>query len=216
MKKQETAKTKVVVPWHNLQQLEKFTEAWQISTDDPRILFQRDAIKQGCALTKNQGIEAAISSGAEVIIILDDDCFPDGGMQLDEFIQRHLEALEPQNVEMFEVVTSPPSRGTPYFNRLVKMPVAASMGFWTYVGDYDAPGQLVHGATSPMDFQRKTIFGRYFPLCGLGWHLGRANGLGVNSLMSQDLMTSGRDSYGRRRHSTSASASTSTAPAYTP
>ena len=47
------------------------------------------------------------------------------------------------------------------------MPVAASMGFWSEIGDYDACGQLVHGATYPMKFRKETIHGRYFPLCGM-------------------------------------------------
>lgn len=68
---------------------------------------------------------------------------------------------------MVEQVTWPPSRGTPYYARSVTMPVAASMGFWLGIGDYDAPGQLVHGATRPMTFRRDTMFGRYFPLCGM-------------------------------------------------
>jgi hypothetical protein len=68
---------------------------------------------------------------------------------------------------MFDAVTEPPSRGTPYFSRTIKMPVAASMGFWSHVGDYDAPSQLVHGALRPMSFDRSPKFGRYFPLCGM-------------------------------------------------
>jgi hypothetical protein len=38
---------------------------------------------------------------------------------------------------------------------------------WVGVGDYDAPGQLVHGQLHPMEFKRDPIFGKYFPLCGM-------------------------------------------------
>ena len=64
-------------------------------------------------------------------------------------------------------VTNPPSRGTPYHCRTLKMPVAASMGFWTNIGDYDAPAQLVLGPATPMTFDRRPVFGRYFPCCGM-------------------------------------------------
>lgn len=159
--------TKIVTPWHNADQLKTFLTAWGIEQDDERVIFQQDTSKEGCARTKNRGIAAAIESSADAVIILDDDCFPHEGMTLAEFIEAHERALEPQLVEMFDVVTDPPSRGTPYFNRSIKMPVAASMGFWTHIGDYDAPGQLVHGATKAMEFHRKAIHGRYFPLCGM-------------------------------------------------
>lgn len=160
-------KTKVVVPWHNQAQLEQFLAEWQIEAGDPRLLLQQDTDKSGCARTKNRGIGAAIESGASTVIILDDDCFPAHGQSLADFIAAHEKALEPQPVEMFDVVTEPPSRGTPYFNRTIEMRVAASMGYWLEVGDYDAPGQLVHGAMTPMKFQRRTVHGRYFPLCGM-------------------------------------------------
>lgn len=159
--------TTVVVPWHNRQQLQMFLDAWRIEQSDARVHFQQDTQKEGCAVTKNKGVRAAIDKGADVIVVLDDDCFPEGDQTLSDLIRDHELALQPQDVDMFEVVTDPPSRGTPYFKRTTRMPVAASMGFWTNVGDYDAPSQLVHGCTTPMQFSRKTIWGRYFPLCGM-------------------------------------------------
>lgn len=162
-------KTVVVVPYHNPYQRDAFAAAWKIDRNgtDKRVVFRCDKSQEGCARTKNQGIQQAIELGAETIIVLDDDCFPEQGQTIESLIADHLQALHPQPVEMFEVVTDPPSRGTPYFDRTVTMEVAASMGFWSHVGDYDAPGQLVHGAMTPMKFHRKTIWGRYFPLCGM-------------------------------------------------
>jgi hypothetical protein len=159
-------KTTVVVPWHNQKQIELFKDAWQI-TGDHRVIFQQDKDKSGCALTKNRGVKRAIDEGAEAVVVLDDDCFPHDGQSFSDFIQQHERALEPQSVVMFDAVTEPPSRGTPYFSRTIQMPVAASMGFWSHVGDYDAPSQLVHGALKPMSFDRSPKFGRYFPLCGM-------------------------------------------------
>ena len=103
-------KTTVVVPWHNRNQLDAFIDAWKVSFSDERILFQQDRDKSGCALTKNAGIRRAINDGAETLIVLDDDCFPESGQTLDSFILDHNAALKPQPVEMFEAVTAPPSR----------------------------------------------------------------------------------------------------------
>jgi len=160
-------KTTVVVAWHKESQIELFIDEWKINWQDDRVLFQQDKYKQGCALTKNAGIKKAIEEKATTVIVLDDDCFPYENQSFSEFIAAHEAALAPQQVNMFDTVTDPPSRGTPYFNRTVTMPVAASMGFWSHVGDYDAPGQLVHGATRPMAFDTQPKWGRYFPLCGM-------------------------------------------------
>lgn len=162
-------KIKIVVPWHNSQQIAAFRSAWSIGPDDARVILQRDGLREGCARTKNKGVRAALEQGAEVIIVLDDDCYPSAGETLDSFVAAHLAALEPQPVEMFEQITAPASRGTPYFNRTLTIPVAASIGFWNGVGDYDGPGQLVHGARTPMAFNQKTIFGKYFAFSGMNF-----------------------------------------------
>jgi hypothetical protein len=159
--------TKIVVPWYNHDQIKAFLKAWNVSDLDTRFVFQLDTAREGCAVTKNRGIQAAIHTGADSIIVLDDDCFPHEGQSIEQFMADHESALKDQHVDMFECVTSPPSRGTPYFNRTIAMPVAASMGFWSHIGDYDAPGQLVHGATKPMEFSRKAMYGKHFPLCGM-------------------------------------------------
>lgn len=156
----------VVVPWHNESQLEQFEEAWK-GPGFEMFTFQWDKFGEGCAKTKNKGIAKAINRGAEVIIVLDDDCFPTQGMTAESFVAAHLEALKPQHVDMFTAVTDPPSRGTPYFNRTIQMPVAASMGFWSNIGDFDAVAQLAYGATTEMAFFHQTIHGQYFPLCGM-------------------------------------------------
>lgn len=160
---------KIVTPWHNTEQRMRFLHAWNCETSIPDFLvMQQDVQREGCAITKNKGIARAMDEGADIIIVLDDDCFPAyHARTFDELIAKHVKALEPQPVKMFETVTNPPSRGTPYFNHTVKMPVAASMGFWEHIGDYDAPAQLVRGPTAPMEFKREAMFGRYFPLCGM-------------------------------------------------
>ena len=165
--------TKIVVAWHSAEQLARFTEAWGIGNKIPDgLILQRDANREGCAVTKNKGIAKAMRRGAEIVIVLDDDCFPEplaafGVMTLSGLAMAHEHALEPQPFEMLLPVTTPPSRGTPFAERTIQLPVAASMGFWTKVGDYDAPSQLVYGATHPMQFRREAITQRYFALCGM-------------------------------------------------
>ena len=163
-----STKTLVVVPWHNQTQIDAFCKAWEITLQDKRIVFTQDTKKQGCARTKDRGIRSAIyDHNATIVIVLDDDCYPYRGMTLDEFMWQHELALHPQPVTRLKAVTSPPSRGTPYFNSTIDMSVAASMGFWHGIGDYDAPGQLVHGAKHPMEFDTTPIYEQYFPLCGM-------------------------------------------------
>ena len=184
----------VVVAWWNEEQIERFLSAWGIELVDAYpmaigdrleaigqrldwLVLQRDVSREGCARTKNKGVQEAIRRGADIVVVLDDDCFPDlpvrdigpAGMesQLQWFARLHQAQLVPQSIPLFAAVTEPPSRGTPYHQRHVVMPVAASMGFWTDIGDYDALGQLVHGATKPMTFHQEPVFGRYFPLCGM-------------------------------------------------
>lgn len=128
----------------------------------------QDIEKIGCARMKNLCIETAVAQGADGVVVLDDDCYPNSPhYTLRDLIQDHKRALSPQEVVMVREVTSPISRGTPYHARTIELPVAASMGFWTGIGDYDAPSQLVYGPTHPMEFRTEPVFGQYFPLCGM-------------------------------------------------
>ena len=173
----------VVVAWWNEEQILKFLEAWGVTgkclpdqglIDHPPewLILQRDAKREGCAVTKNKGVAEAMRRGFDVVVVLDDDCFPppsqlEGPSSLGALMQMHAKCLEPQPIEMLLPVTTPISRGTPYQERTVKLPVAASMGFWTEVGDYDAPSQLVYGAMHPMEFNRIRVVNNYFALCGM-------------------------------------------------
>jgi hypothetical protein len=184
---------RVVVAWHDQQQIQAWLKAWGVPVSFPFpdwLVLQHDAQREGCAVTKNKGVAEAIRRGADIVVVLDDDCLPghltpalspNGGegeregalgirtpvQTLQHLAQLHVEALQPQEIEMILPVTNPISRGTPYRARTVKLPVAASMGFWTEVGDYDAASQLVYGATHPMEFKRIQVTNQYFSLCGM-------------------------------------------------
>jgi hypothetical protein len=151
--------------------MEKFRESWGVPDNTPPWLFlQQDELHEGGAKTKNKACRRAVEAQCDLVVALDDDCFPQTpGQTLPDFCRLHAEALKPQPVRMFAVVTDPPSRGTPYLSRDLEMPVAASMGFWTNVGDYCAPRQLAFGADHPMTFRREAVFGSYFPLCAMNY-----------------------------------------------
>lgn len=179
----------VVTPWHRQEQLDLFLKEWGINVIPEWLFLQQDKDRSGCAVTKNRGVRRAIDAGAEVILVLDDDVFPEKDEywlsrdicrtrvgeigyredcnELEWLALQHIAALNPVPVRMIEPVTEPWSRGTPYHAHHIQMPVAAAMSFWTHIGDYDACGQLVHGATKPMAFKRAAIHGKYFPLCGM-------------------------------------------------
>lgn len=162
----------IVVAWHNEKQMHAFVNAWGFrniggATILPDwLILQCDTDKEGCAITKNKGIQQALNRGAEVVIVLDDDCFPISPMTLEEFAEDHLVTLEPTLVNLYEPITDPPSRGTPYFIRHITMPVAASMGFWQSNPDYDAVRSLADFDLDPR-LKRKTMFWRFFPFSGM-------------------------------------------------
>lgn len=160
----------VAVAWWNPSQRDEFLSAWGVEGSPGWLFLQQDEKREGGSVTKNKAMKKAVEAGAEVVVCLDDDCFPDEpGQTLEELVELHVEALEPQPVRMFEIVSDPPSRGTPYEELDLVMPVAASMGFWTEVGDYCAARQLSFGARRPMEFKREAVHGRYFPLCGMNY-----------------------------------------------
>jgi glycosyltransferase involved in cell wall biosynthesis len=164
---------KVVVPWHNEKQKNEFLEAWQTYPKHPLLLLQQDTDKSGCARTKNLGIANALATGAEVICVLDDDCYPpEPGYKIEEFVEAHVAALKPCKVQMVVPCSDPYPRGLPYESNTITFPVAASMGFWMEHHDLDAITQLVlnrHAQPYEQKFMRSGIFGRMFPFCGMNF-----------------------------------------------
>jgi hypothetical protein len=165
-------KAAVVVPWHNPAQCAKFAKAWNVIYTPPDwLIYQQDADKSGCGATKNKGIRRAMDLGYEIVVILDDDVFPsDECKTLEQLIEIHTEALKPQEFPLLEILTNPPARGNPYFNKTSIIPVAASVGWWKGMPDRDAARQLVEGVTAPMEFTKKIVYGRPVMLCGM--HIG--------------------------------------------
>lgn len=162
--------TCIIVPWHNPEQLRRWCDAWNIrgADDKPHWLkLVQDSNGSGCAKTKNKGIKLAIEENYKTAIILDDDCFPTApGMTLEDLAKMHVEQLRREIWVNFFSLTTPSSRGTPHKNRSIKCRVAASMGYWTGVGDVDAVTQVYHGIELK-NHCRGIIHYAYFPLCGM-------------------------------------------------
>lgn len=173
----------VVVPWYNPKQRDDFLTAWGIersksgSTVLPEYLFlQRDDLQVGCAQTKNAGIARALESGADYVVVLDDDCYPapgplgqnQGGYTLDDFAAAHIAALKPQKIRMVYPTTQPHPRGMPYRNWFIEKPVAASIGLWAKNPDFDAVTSLLIGADALATYYRQP-FRDYFPFSGMNF-----------------------------------------------
>jgi hypothetical protein len=88
---------------------------------------------------KMYGFWAAVRLGADVVITLDDDCFPAGSP--DAFVAAHLAALSPR-LRWVPSIDESPTRGLPYFDHGSMAGAFANMGLWRGDADYDAPQTL--------------------------------------------------------------------------
>lgn len=167
------SETVIVVPYHNSGQIQKFCAQWGVEDmdKDTLTLFYHDSGGMGCAKAKNSAIKHAIENcGAEIVVILDDDCYPvpGSGMNLAKFAEAHVKNLiNPCPVEMFAKITNPRSRGTPRFTCTKNYPPAASIGFWRGSGDFCAVDDLASIKGSMLGFTMNSIFGQYFALSGM-------------------------------------------------
>jgi reversibly glycosylated polypeptide/UDP-arabinopyranose mutase len=98
----------------------------------------------------------------EYIFTLDDDTTPVG-----DTIADHLNALNSRVPITWASTASEYMRGFPYGVRQ-EAEVVLSHGVWENVADWDAPTQLVLGATRPVTFPKMPIpKGVLYPMCGM-------------------------------------------------
>jgi len=115
---------------------------------------------------RSYGYYKAYQLGADVIITLDDDCFPDS----DNFVQKHLERLNFGEENIWEnSLENIIPRGVPYFNQTRRNVAYLNHGLWNGVPDYDATTQLASERNKIIhEWKNKTIpKGKYFPMCGM-------------------------------------------------
>jgi hypothetical protein len=88
---------------------------------------------------RSYGYYKAWQAGADLIITLDDDCYPDDR----DFVATHLARLEANYpTGWFQHAQVPRVRGLPY--QLDTTPAVMNMGLWSHVPDLDAQTQLAH------------------------------------------------------------------------
>ena len=113
------------------------------------------------------GYLRAVQIGTDVIVTLDDDCFP----IRPGFIEAHVRALTGTASEpaWTSTGTGIDPRGIPYIARNRKRRVGISHGLWTNVADYDAMTQLVIGRTGGAFAPRDQVVpvGQFYPMCGM-------------------------------------------------
>lgn len=143
--------------------------SWQEITDDPAVADPTSFSRRDSAI-KLYGIWAALRLDVDVIVLLDDDCFPCG--RPDAFVTGHLAALSPR--PRWIPIDDFPSRGLPYFDLGTMDAAVANMGLWRGVADYDAPQSLALQRTGALDELHSPRSGNrlihpqhYWPFCGM-------------------------------------------------
>lgn len=111
--------------------------------------------------------------GYDLIITLDDDCYPpteaDGLVYPtgSSFIGEHLKYIQGRT-KWFNTLNSVKPRGIPFYNVGKQKNVVLNHGLWTNVLDYDAPYQLANPIKEEFSFDNRIVpTGSYFPMCGM-------------------------------------------------
>jgi reversibly glycosylated polypeptide / UDP-arabinopyranose mutase len=144
---------------------------------------------------RNYGFLKAYQMGADIIISIDDDCYPVPGHDLVKLHVQNLSLKTPKNWTN----TNPDARhmytrGMPYLNR-EEQPVMLSHGLWTNVLDHDGPTHLRHinfRAEFAEHFLQIIPTGAYFPMCSMNFAFRRE----ITPLMYFPLM--GEDNKGNK------------------
>jgi hypothetical protein len=134
------------------------------SVADPLLFSRRDSA------IKVYGIWTALRLNVDVVVLLDDDCFPVSSPAI--FVAAHLAALSPR--QRWMPIDDFPSRGLPYFDLGMMDGAVANMGLWQGVADHDAPQSLalqraggLHELHSPGTGNRLIHPQHYWPFCGM-------------------------------------------------
>jgi len=144
---------------------------------------------------RNYGFLKAYQMGADVILSLDDDCYPVKNHNFVDLHIRNLNLKAPRNW----INTNPDARhlytrGMPYLNRS-EQPIMLSHGVWTNVLDHDAPTHL-QNLEFKAEFAEHFLYfipnGTFFPMCSMNFGFRRE----ITSLMFFPLM--GEDNKGNK------------------
>ena len=116
---------------------------------------------------RSYGYYKAFSAGVDLIVTLDDDCYPLG----ERFIERHYEKLSRPGDEDAWVSTGQGllPRGMPYQTRQRSGECVINHGLWSKVPDFDAVTQLLNERLSQGFSPVEQVIprGKFFPMCGM-------------------------------------------------
>lgn len=97
-------------------------------------------ISKQTSAVRSYGYLKAYESGADIIMTLDSDCFPNN----EPWRDTHQKRLREKATSPCWVMTgSRPTKGMPYLNDARKLPVALNHGLWTVTPDEDALQKMV-------------------------------------------------------------------------
>ncbi len=127
---------------------------------------------------RSYGFYKAWKEGADIIISIDDDCYPLRGERGGcDFLETHVKKLtQPVEVEeeaWVSTLQGVKPRGLPYFERKIKRVykrVVLNHGLWSNVPDLDAPTSLTRSRTEDKEICSPDMVvprGKYFPMCGM-------------------------------------------------
>jgi reversibly glycosylated polypeptide / UDP-arabinopyranose mutase len=113
------------------------------------------------------GYYQAFLSDVDMIVTLDDDCYP----QTEGFLGQHYEKLNKPTGEKawISTVRGPLPRGVPYHNLNRVAECVVNHGLWTRVPDFDAVTQLANVRFNQEfePFDQVVPRGTFFPMCGM-------------------------------------------------
>ncbi len=119
---------------------------------------------------RNYGFLQAYKMGADIIVTLDDDCYPVDNHPLVELHQQNLSLKVPQQwTNTYPDARYMYTRGMPYLNR-DEAPVMISHGLWTNVLDFDGPQHLQNlnfKAQFAEHFLQIIPQNTYYPMCSM-------------------------------------------------
>lgn len=119
---------------------------------------------------RNYGFFQAYKLGADIIVTLDDDCYPVKNHNLIKLHKKNLSLKTPKNwVNTYPDSRYMYTRGMPYLNR-TQMPVMVSHGLWTNALDFDGPTHLQNlefKAEFAEHFLQIIPSNSYYPMCSM-------------------------------------------------
>ncbi len=119
------------------------------------------------------GFLEAVRLGADVVVTLDDDCFPAKSPYKVNWTADHVGNLVASS-KWVSTIPNYRTRGLPYQNLGVLDNVAFSMGLWEGIPDLDACSMLLK-SDPPKELPETRIFSceNYFPFCGMNMAFNR-------------------------------------------